>query len=190
MKEKIIERISESIAAKELLKQKAGDIEKAASMIIDAYKNKKRLYTCGNGGSTCDAMHFAEELVARFKMERPGLPAQSLSDSSTITCWANDYDFSTVFSRQIEAYGAEGDILIAISTSGNSENILKAAEAAKNKGMKVIGLSGKDGGKLNDACDLNLVVPSNETARIQESHITIIHILCELVESGLFGGSQ
>jgi len=186
MKQTIIARINESIAAKQSALNLAGDIEKAAKIIIEAYKNKKRVYTCGNGGSCCDAMHFAEELVARFKMERPGLPAQALTDPATLTCWANDYDYATAFARQVETYGAEGDILIAVSTSGNSENIIKASESAKKLGMKVIGLSGNDGGKLNDACDLNLVIPSEVTARIQECHITIIHILCELVETTVF----
>jgi D-sedoheptulose 7-phosphate isomerase len=129
-------------------------------------------------------------MVARFKMERPGLPAQALTDPCTITCWANDYDFDTVFSRQVDAHGKKGDVLVAISTSGNSKNIVNAIKKAKEKKMEVIGLSGKGGGMMNGLCDLNIVVPSENTARIQECHITIIHAICELVEKEMFGNGK
>jgi len=163
------------------------NIEKTFNVILNAYKNNKRVYTCGNGGSACDAMHFAEELVARYEKNRPALPAQALVDAGTVTCCGNDFGYDSIFSRQIEAYGKEGDVLVAISTSGNSVNVLNAVTEAKKKGMKVIGFTGKDGGKLKDVSDVSLIVPSNNTARIQESHITIIHILCEQLEKELFG---
>lgn len=187
MKDRIREIIEESIETKKkVIENIIPDIEKMAQMIISCYKNGNRIYLCGNGGSACDAMHFAEELVARYEMERPGLPAHALTDSSAITCWANDYSFDTVFERKVSTYGKKGDILVAISTSGNSTNIINAVNKAKEIGMDVIGLSGKDGGKIKDICDLTLIVPSESTARIQESHITIIHIVCELIEKALF----
>lgn len=188
MIETIKQRIRESIETKNrMLEHCTSDIEKMAELIIDCYKKGNRMYLCGNGGSACDAMHFAEELVARYELERPALPAHALTDSSAITCWANDYDFDTVYERKISAYGKPGDVLIAISTSGNSKNIINAVNKAKEIGMVVIGLSGKTGGKLKPLCDLCIVVPSDSTARIQESHITIIHIICELIEKTMFG---
>lgn len=187
MKERIKEMIQESIETKKrLIENNLDDIEKAVSLIIDCYKNGKRIYTCGNGGSTCDAMHFAEEMVARYKRNRPALPAQALIDSGTVTCVGNDFGYDYIFARQVEAYAKEGDILLAISTSGNSPNILNAIEEAKKKNMKIIGFTGKDGGKMKDNCDLCIVVPSNETERIQESHITMIHCIIEMTENAIF----
>jgi D-sedoheptulose 7-phosphate isomerase len=154
--------------------------------VAEAFRAGNRLYACGNGGSACDAMHLVEELVARYKRDRPGLPAHHLLDAPTLTCWSNDYEFDTAFSRQVEAMGRAGDVLVAISTSGNSPNVLRAARAARERGMLVLGLSGRDGGALGGLCDELLIVPARATERIQEGHITLIHLLCELVELTLF----
>ncbi len=167
-----------NLAAKELPEL----VSKAAEIIITAFKNGKRLYACGNGGSTCDAMHLVEEIVAQYKNKRAPLPAQHLMDPSIITCWSNDEGFEDVFRRQVEAYGREGDILIAISTSGNSENTLRALQQAKKQNMKTISLLGKNGGKMKGIGDLDVIVPSNTTARIQEMHILIIHSILEAID--------
>ncbi|MFN3403447.1 MAG: D-sedoheptulose 7-phosphate isomerase [Cytophagaceae bacterium] len=158
-------------------------IEDAAMMMSNAINEGNKILSCGNGGSFCDAMHFAEELTGRYRDNRKPLPAIAISDPSHISCTANDYGYLYVFSRYIGALGNKGDVLLAISTSGNSENVLKAAEEAKNKGMKVVGLTGKDGGKLAGLCDIVLNVPHYGYAdRIQEIHIKIIHILILLIE--------
>ena len=140
------------------------------------------------GGSAADAQHIATELVGRFKLERTALPAIALTtNTSTLTAVANDYDYNAVFSRQVEALAGDKDVFVAITTSGTSHNILKAVESAHSKGAFVIGLTGGDSGKLKDAADLTIIVPSSDTQRIQEAHITIGHIICHLVEEGLFG---
>lgn len=158
-------------------------IEKAAVQISNAIKAGNKIISCGNGGSHCDAMHFAEELSGRFRDDRRALPAISISDPSHITCVGNDYGFEFIFSRYVEALGNKGDVLLAISTSGNSTNILNAAKAAKGKGMLVVSLTGNDGGKLAGKADLNITVPHVGFAdRIQEVHIKIIHILILLIE--------
>lgn len=154
--------------------------------LINTVKAGGTIYTCGNGGSTADAMHLTEELVARYKRERPGIKAMHLMDPAVITCWSNDYSFETVFARQVETFCSPSDTVIGISTSGNSKNIIAAVNAAKAKGAFTIGLLGKDGGALKGMCDLALVVPAQETERIQEVHITIIHTWCELLEVDLF----
>jgi D-sedoheptulose 7-phosphate isomerase len=137
----------------------------------------------GNGGSAADAQHFAGEIVGRFKKERKGYPAIALTtDASIITSWANDYDFNTIFSRQIEALGKEGDVFLGISTSGNSKNIIEAVKKAKEMGIFCICLLGKDGGELKNLTDLSIIIPSDNTPRIQECHIMIIHIICEELE--------
>ena len=161
----------------------------AASAMAAAFRAGNRLYACGNGGSACDAMHLVEELVARYKRDRPGLPAHHLLDAPTLTCWSNDYDFATAFRRQVEAMARPGDVLVAISTSGSSANVLAAVEAAKERGAVVVGLLGRGGGAIAPRCDEALVVPAEATERIQEAHITLIHLLCELVERELFPGS-
>jgi len=158
-------------------------IEAAGKLLVEAIKNGNMIISCGNGGSMCDAMHFAEELSGRYRNDRKALPAIAISDSSHLTCVANDYGFASVFSRMVEAIGKSGDILVAISTSGNSENILKAIEAAREKGMKVIGLTGKDGGKVALLCDVEIRAPKAEFAdRAQEIHIKVIHSLIDYVE--------
>lgn len=144
-----------------------------------------RILTCGNGGSMCDAMHFAEELTGRFHADRPALSAMSISDPSHLTCTANDFGFEQVFARGVEAWGREGDVLVTFTTSGNSPNILAAAEAARAKGMRVVGLLGGDGGKMTALCDHHIVVPARRSDRVQEIHIKLVHTLIELVERQL-----
>lgn len=161
-------------------------IEKAGIVIIDFLKKGNKIISCGNGGSMCDAMHFAEELSGRFREDRKALPAISISDPSHISCVANDYGYDKVFSKYIEAVGNKGDVLLAISTSGNSANIINAIHAAKEKGMKVIGLTGKDGGKMASLCDVEIRTPHSQYAdRAQEIHIKIIHSLIHYIESNL-----
>jgi D-sedoheptulose 7-phosphate isomerase len=158
-------------------------IEAAGKLMVKAIKKGNKIISCGNGGSMSDAMHFAEELSGRYRDDRKALPAVSISDPSHLTCVANDYGFEFVFSRYIEALGNTGDVLLAISTSGNSKNVLRAIAAAKAKGMKVIGLTGKDGGKMAVACDVEIRAPRSEYAdRAQEVHIKIIHALIDYVE--------
>lgn len=162
-------------------------IEKAAQLLVECFQNKGKVISCGNGGSMCDAMHFAEELSGRFREDRPALAALSISDPSHISCVGNDYGYEEVFSRYLSALGQKGDVLLAISTSGNSLNVLKAIEIAKNKGMKVIGLSGKDGGKMANLCDVEIRAPYSKYAdRAQEIHIKVIHSLIQIVEQELF----
>lgn len=158
-------------------------IEKAADVIVESLKKGGKVISCGNGGSHCDAMHFAEELSGRYRDDRKALAATCISDVSHITCVGNDYGFEFIFSRYIEGLGKEGDVLFALSTSGNSKNILRAAEEAKRKGMKVIAMTGKDGGKLAGLADVEVRVSHDGYAdRIQEVHIKIIHILILLIE--------
>ncbi|PVX52354.1 phosphoheptose isomerase [Balneicella halophila] len=160
-----------------------GNIQKAGDLMVTSIANKGKIISCGNGGSMCDAMHFAEELTGRFRDDRKALPAIAISDPSHISCVGNDYGFESVFSRYIEAIGREADVLLAISTSGNSANVIKATEVAKNIGMKVVGLTGKDGGRLAPLCDVEIRVPWNGYAdRIQEIHIKIIHTLIQYIE--------
>ena len=165
-------------------------IEEAAAAMATAIQAGHKVISCGNGGSHCDAMHFAEELSGRFRADRRALPAISISDPAHITCVGNDYGFEFVFSRYVEALGKRGDVLLAISTSGNSPNVLRATEAARERGMKVIALCGKDGGKLAGMADVGITVPHHGFAdRIQEVHILLGHILCELTEARLFSPS-
>ena len=158
-------------------------IEEASKMVIETLKRGNKVLLCGNGGSAADAQHIAAELTGRYKVERRGLLAIALTtDTSALTAIGNDYGFDRIFDRQVEALVREGDLLIGISTSGNSLNVLSALLLAKEMGAKSLGFSGKGGGKLNFACDLNLVVPSDDTPRIQEMHILIGHILCQAVD--------
>ncbi|HFK2131477.1 TPA: D-sedoheptulose 7-phosphate isomerase [Proteus mirabilis] len=158
-------------------------IQKAAVLLADSFKAGGKVLSCGNGGSHCDAMHFAEELTGRYRENRPGYPAIAISDVSHISCVSNDFGYEYVFSRYVEAVGKEGDVLLGISTSGNSGNIIKAISAAREKGMKVITLTGKDGGKMAGSADIEIRVPHFGYAdRIQEIHIKVIHILIQLIE--------
>jgi D-sedoheptulose 7-phosphate isomerase len=161
-------------------------INSAISLMVESYKNNGRMFSCGNGGSMCDAMHFAEELTGRFRKERKPLAAMAINDPSHLTCVSNDYGYDVVFSRYVEAWGNKGDVLLAISTSGNSANVVLAVEAAKKNGMKVIGLLGKGGGKLKEMVDVAIVVDSPISDRIQEVHIKCIHIFIEGIERNLF----
>jgi D-sedoheptulose 7-phosphate isomerase len=162
-------------------------IAEMSSLISTALANGNKLLVMGNGGSAADSQHFVAEIVGRFKMERRALPAVALTtDTSILTAIGNDYGFESIFSRQVEALAAPGDVVIGLSTSGNSPNILKALNSARDRGCRTIGLLGKDGGSIKAACDLALVVPSTDTPRIQEGHITVIHIVCDQVEKALF----
>ncbi|RUT66482.1 phosphoheptose isomerase [Morganella morganii] len=158
-------------------------IRRAAVMLADSFKAGGKVMSCGNGGSHCDAMHFAEELTGRYRENRPGYPAIAISDVSHLSCVSNDFGYEYVFSRFVESVGREGDVLLGISTSGNSGNIIKVIEAARAKGMKVITLTGKDGGKMAGSADIEIRVPHFGYAdRIQEVHIKVIHILIMLIE--------
>lgn len=159
------------------------NIRKAASILVRCIDTGGKVVSCGNGGSMSDAMHFAEELSGRFRDDRPSIPAMAISDSGYISCAANDYGYDQVFSRFIEGFGITGDALLAISTSGNSANVINAAKAASEKGMSVIALTGKDGGELAKLCDVEIRAPKSEYSdRIQEIHIKVIHILVMLIE--------
>ena len=184
MREKIKEIISESIQVKEeLLKSKVSSILEISEVIIDALKKGGKLIVFGNGGSASDAQHIAAELVGRFKKERPALSALALTtNTSIITALANDFGYEIIFSRQIEALAGKLDVAFGISTSGKAKNVALGLKQAKKMGLKTIALTGGDGGELVKIADLSLVVPSGVTARIQEAHITIGHILCELIE--------
>jgi len=161
-------------------------IDKSSLLMLNTLKKGNKIISCGNGGSMCDAMHFAEELSGRFREDRKALAAISISDPSHISCVGNDYGFDKVFSRYIEAIGNKGDVLLAISTSGNSKNIINAIIAAKEKGITVIGLTGKDGGQMASLCDIEIRAPHSKYAdRAQEIHIKIIHSLIHSIESGL-----
>lgn len=159
------------------------NIEQAGALIVKALKAGNKVLSCGNGGSMCDAMHFAEELSGRYRGDRKALAALAISDASHITCVGNDYGYAAIFSRMVEAIGKEGDVLLGISTSGNSENVLNAVNAAKAIGMKVVGLTGKDGGKMAGLCDVEIRAPKSKFAdRAQEIHIKVIHSLIDFVE--------
>lgn len=161
-------------------------ISAAAELLVQSFKQGGKVISCGNGGSHCDAMHFAEELSGRYRDNRPALGAIAISDPSHLSCVGNDYGFDHVFSRFVEGVGRSGDVLLGISTSGNSKNVLLAVEAARKAGMKVIILSGKDGGKLRGQADVEIIVPHFGYAdRIQEIHIKVIHILIGLIEKGM-----
>ncbi len=158
-----------------------------AGMLAKALGDGKKLLVMGNGGSAADAQHFAAEIVGRFKMERRGLPAVALTtDTSILTAIGNDYGFDAIFRRQVEALADEGDVVVGLSTSGSSKNVYEALALANDRGCLTVGLLGRDGGTIKDLVDLDLTVPSSDTPRIQEGHITIIHIVCDLVEKGLF----
>jgi D-sedoheptulose 7-phosphate isomerase len=157
------------------------------TLMVETFTHGGKLLVMGNGGSAADAQHFVAEIVGRFKLERRGLPAIALStDTSILTAIGNDYGFDKIFKRQVEALAAPEDLIVGISTSGNSPNILQALELGRDMGCRTVGLLGKDGGAIKDVCLLALIVPSNDTPRIQEGHITIIHIVCDLFEKAMF----
>ncbi|HLG34476.1 MAG TPA: D-sedoheptulose 7-phosphate isomerase [Bacteroidia bacterium] len=187
--ERIKQNFSEANSALQKFMNDEEQLKKIAetgNILSQAFKNGNKAISCGNGGSMCDAMHFAEELSGRFRADRKPLPAISISDASHISCVANDYGFEFIFSRFIEAMGDKGDVLLAISTSGNSKNILNAADVARKKGMKIISLTGKDGGKLASLSDVEIRAPHSEFSdRTQEIHIKVIHVLIDLVEQEL-----
>jgi D-sedoheptulose 7-phosphate isomerase len=187
--QRVAEHFSEALA---LLQRLAGDkpfqssVAAAAELLVESFKAGGKVISCGNGGSHCDAMHFAEELSGRYRENRPALPAMAVSDVSHITCVGNDYGFDQIFARHVEAFGRAGDVLLGISTSGKSPNVLAAAKVARERGVKVIALTGKDGGELARLADVAVVVPHFGYAdRIQEIHIKVIHTLIDLVERGL-----
>ncbi|MBI5237837.1 MAG: D-sedoheptulose 7-phosphate isomerase [Deltaproteobacteria bacterium] len=189
MEEIVARAFKESVKAKERFfnKKNISLLVQSAEVIVESFKSGGKLLLAGNGGSAADAQHIAAEFINRFEIERPPLPALALTtDTSNITSIGNDYSFDQVFSKQVRALGRENDVLLAVSTSGNSANIIKAVDAARSIGIKVIALSGKDGGRLAEKADIVLNVESKTTARIQEVHITIGHIICELVDHMLF----
>ncbi len=188
MRERILKAFEESAAIKEKFgRENIEKILEVSKIIAEAFKKGNKLLLFGNGGSATDASHIAAEFVNRFRLERPGLPAISLNtDMAVITSIANDYDYTEVFARQLDSLAKDGDIVIAISTSGNSGNVLKAMDLAREKRLKTIALTGKKGNKLATMADYAFIVPSDNTPRIQETHITLGHILCQVVEELLF----
>lgn len=188
----ILQHFDSSIEIKTLAKQQLTDsIAQAGEMLVKCLIDNHKILSCGNGGSACDAMHFSAELLNRFESERPSLPAIALcADMPTITAIGNDYSYDEVFAKQIKALGQAGDILLAISTSGNSANVIKAIEAAHRQNMPVIALTGATGGELHhllQESDMEICVPAERTARIQEVHLLIIHCLCDIIDRQLFG---
>ena len=176
-------RMAEHEAVLKATKALESRIEVAGFLAREALESGHKLLICGNGGSAADSQHMAAEIIGRFKKERPSLPALALTvDTSVLTAVGNDYGFDTIFSRQVEGLGQAGDVLIGISTSGNSGNVVRAVETAKQKGLRIISMTGAGGGKLAALSDVSLDVPSNVTARIQEMHILMIHIMCEIME--------
>lgn len=168
------------------LDQLGDDIQRAADKLIISLRSGRKIMFCGNGGSAADSQHLAAELTGRFIKDRKPLAAMALStDTSALTCIGNDYSFADVFDRQVRGLGQAGDCLVGISTSGNSENVIRAVNSARELGIHTIGLLGRDGGKLRELCDISIVVPSQTTARIQEAHIFIGHTLCGMIEQGL-----
>jgi D-sedoheptulose 7-phosphate isomerase len=188
MKEKILKAFNDSISTKEkFVRDNAGSIEEVSKLIASALNDGKKLMLFGNGGSSSDASHIAAEFVGKSRKDRPGLNAVSLnSNVAVMTALANDYDYSEIFSRQLKAIADEGDVVIAISTSGSSANIIKAVEAAKRKKLKTIAFTGAKGGKLASKVNYVFSVPSSDTQRVQETHITLGHVLCQIVEEILF----
>lgn len=191
MKDFIKDSILKSINCKEKILQDESilaNIENVANTIIEAYKLGKRVYICGNGGSAADAQHFAAELVGRYLLNRKALPAVAFTtDTSILTAVGNDFGYDEIFKRQVEAFVEQGDVFIGISTSGNSKNVELAMEEAKKRGAKIVGLLGKDGGKCKEYCNYPIIIETNRTPNIQECHIMIIHIICEIVENKLYG---
>ncbi|MCP4049109.1 MAG: D-sedoheptulose 7-phosphate isomerase [bacterium] len=189
MKKLLKESFENSIKALNSFYQDGANINKViniSELIANCFNNGNKVLICGNGGSMCDAMHFAEEFTGRFRKNRKALPAIAISDPSHITCAANDFGFDNIFARSVEAYGQKNDLLIGLSTSGNSQNIINAVKKAKELEMKTFALLGKDGGKLKQICDFEFIIPEKTSDRIQEIHMIILHIIIEGVERILF----
>lgn len=189
--DRVRQHFADSIEIKRQASALAPQVTRAATLITRSLLDNGKVLSCGNGGSAGDAQHFSAEMLNRFEMERPGLPAVALTtDSSTLTSIANDYSFDDIFSKQVRALGQPGDVLLAISTSGNSENVTRACVAAHERGMRIVALTGRDGGDLSAALgqdDIELRVPAQNTARIQEVHLVFIHCLCDLIDRELLG---
>lgn len=195
MQHRIRQLFTDSIETKTRAMDVLGpSIEQASQLMVNALLSERKLLSCGNGGSAGDAQHFSSELLNRFERERPSLPAIALTtDSSTITSIANDYSYEEVFSKQIRALGQAGDVLLAISTSGNSGNVIQAIQAAHDRDMQVVALTGRDGGTMTSLLlpdDVEIRVPARSTARIQEVHLLAIHCLCDLIDRQLFGSEE
>ena len=194
MDDRVLAHFQESIAVKQASEVLAPQIEKAAQLMLQSLLTDGKVLSCGNGGSAADAQHFSGELLGRFERERPGLPAVALTtDSSTLTAIANDYQYEDIFAKQVRALGQSGDVLLAISTSGNSENVLRAVTTAHSRGLKVVALVGRDGGTIAQSLnsgDVELRVPADRTCRIQEVHLLIIHCLCDLIDVGILGNDS
>lgn len=192
MDDRVLEHFRESIALKQASESLIPVIVEAGRALTEALLNDGKILSCGNGGSASDAQHFSGEMLGRFEMERPGLPAIALTtDSATLTAIANDYQYSDIFAKQVRALGQAGDVLLAISTSGNSENVLRAVTTAHERGLRILALTGRDGGTIARALhanDIEIRVPARRTCRIQEVHILVIHSLCDLVDAELLGG--
>ncbi len=191
MKNYIKEQIKQSYETKQALYENEAlldTITDVAKACVDVYKKGKKTLLAGNGGSAADAQHIAAELVGRYGFDRPSIPSLALTtDTSNLTAIGNDYGYDQVFSRQLEGMGVEGDLFIGISTSGNSQNVINAFESARKKGITTVALVGRDGGKMAQMADYAIIVPSSSTPRIQESHILIGHIICDIIEKELFG---
>ena len=191
MKNYIKEQIKQSYQTKQAIYENEALLEtitKVAQACVEVYKKSKKTILAGNGGSAADAQHIAAELVGRYGFDRPSIPSLALTtDTSNLTAIGNDYGYDQIFSRQLEGMGVEGDLFIGISTSGNSQNVVNAFEVAKKKGITTVALVGRDGGKMAQMADFAVIVPSNATPRIQESHILIGHIICDIIEKELFG---
>ena len=186
-KKTIVSQLKDGAKVLTLTAKLAPQADAVAQDLLKCYRNGGKILTFGNGGSSCDAQNFADELVGRYRRNRPPLPALTLTASQAdLTSIANDFGYEEVFARQLRAHGRAGDVAVAISTSGNSKNVLKAIGAARELGLTVVGLSGRTGGKMKELCDRCLCVPSDSTARIQEAHITLIQIWCGILEDELF----
>ncbi len=191
IREHVCRQIRESLETKESILRDSellSQIETVGLKCIGVYRSGRKLLLAGNGGSAADAQHLAAELVSKFYFDRPGLPCVALTtNTSVITAIGNDYEMARVFARQVEANGVDGDLFIGISTSGNSQNVIEALKTCREKKITTVGLTGSAGGEMKEFCDYCFKIPSNDTPRIQESHIMIGHILCEIIEDGLFG---
>ncbi|WP_310438981.1 D-sedoheptulose 7-phosphate isomerase [Sulfuricurvum sp.] len=192
MKNYIIKQIADSAATKQAILENddlLDTIVTVAQACVEVYRKGKKTILAGNGGSAADAQHIAAELVGRYGFDRPSIPSLALTtDTSNLTAIGNDYGYDKVFSRQLEGMAQEGDLFIGISTSGNSQNIITAFESARDRGVTTVALVGRDGGKMAAMADFAIIIPSNATPRIQESHILVGHILCDIIEKELFGG--